>query len=142
LYRSIDQYRSIENILGGFSGNEFDVAALEQIYNLCFQAWGLEQTYRPVLVATEPTHWNDLAKQAMWSAGSQALNVIASLPAGATTGDFVQQLYDVTQSVQSAGEVNDLYKQWAQGVKFSHDYAAAVHRLLDRWTNGAAVQCR
>jgi hypothetical protein len=142
LHRSIDRYRSMEKLLVTFSGNEFDAAALEQIYNLYLEALGFEQMNRPVLVAIEPTHWNDLAKQAMWSAGSQALSVILDVPEGAAAGDFVQRLYDVTQTVQAAGEVNDLYKQWVQGLKFSHDYAAAVHRLVARWTNSAAVQCR
>lgn len=56
LYPSIDRYRSMEKLLVTFSGNEFDAAALEQIYNLYLEAWGFEQINRPVLVATEPTH--------------------------------------------------------------------------------------
>jgi hypothetical protein len=142
LYRSIDRYRSLEKILATLTGSEFDVATLEQMYSLFFEAWGFEQINRPVLVANEPTQSKDLAKQAMWSAGSQALNVIVSIPAGATASDFVQQLYDVAQSVDSAGGVNDLYKQWVQGLKFSHDYAAAVHRLRDRWVAAATIPCR
>jgi hypothetical protein len=142
LSRSIDRYRSMEKLLVILSGDEFDVATLEQIYKFYFEAWGLEQAYRPVLVATEPTHWNDLAKQAMFTAGSQALEVISYFPEGKTSEQLVQALFTGTKLVQAGGEAADLYKQLVQAIKFSYDYAAAVHRLRDRWTTAAAVPCR
>ncbi|HEX3095272.1 MAG TPA: hypothetical protein VHW72_21715 [Candidatus Angelobacter sp.] len=114
LLRSVDEYRSIEKILSTFSGSEFDVPALEQIYKLYFEGWGLEQTFRPVLVATEPTHWTDLARQALWTTGSEALKVIGSLPEAAPAADVVDKLYSAAQQLQTVGEANALYRQWAE----------------------------